>query len=138
MFVFRKWTVYRVASEVSRRLGVESVRWPRPHWALGDQVRRSSSSVVLNIAEGAGQPRGSNAKKRHYEIAMGSAYETAANVEEAAGLGLVPEALAAELMGQLEEVAAMLGGLLRSVRRQRMAHSRSAKPRASATTDSSR
>jgi len=70
--------VYRVALELhticcgllpSRALGV-----------LRDQLGRASLGVVLNIAEGAG--RGSAAdKRRFYEMARGSATESAAALE---------------------------------------------------------
>jgi four helix bundle protein len=47
---------------------------------LRDQLERASLSVVLNIAEGAG--RGSAAdKRRFYEMARGSATESAAALE---------------------------------------------------------
>ena len=54
---------------------------------LRDQLRRASSSVVLNVAEGFGSAsRG--VKRRHYEIARGSAMECVAIVDLASALGL--------------------------------------------------
>ncbi len=53
---------------------------PRGLGALRDQLERASFGVVLNIAEGAG--RGSAAdKRRFYEMARGSATESAAGLE---------------------------------------------------------
>jgi four helix bundle protein len=54
---------------------------------LRDQLRRASSSVVLNTAEGFGSvSRG--VKRRHYEIARGSAMECVAILDLAVALGL--------------------------------------------------
>ncbi len=53
---------------------------------LKDQLLRASSSVVLNIAEGFGSSsRG--VKRRHYEIARGSAVECIAVLDLASALG---------------------------------------------------
>jgi four helix bundle protein len=54
---------------------------------LRDQLRRSSSSVVLNTAEGFGS-RSRGVKRRHYEIARGSAMECVAILDLAVALGL--------------------------------------------------
>jgi four helix bundle protein len=52
-----------------------------------DQLRRASLSIVLNIAEGAGQR--SRAQKRHlYSIARGSAMESAAILDVLRGHGV--------------------------------------------------
>ena len=54
---------------------------------LRDQLRRASSSAVLNTAEGFGSvSRG--VKRRHYEIARGSAMECVAILDLAVALGL--------------------------------------------------
>ena len=50
---------------------------PRGRSHLADQFTRASTSIVLNIAEGAG--KGSKGDKRHYYLtARGSATESAA------------------------------------------------------------
>ena len=55
---------------------------------LKDQLLRASSSVVLNIAEGFGSSsRG--VKRRHYEIARGSAVECIGALDLAPALGVV-------------------------------------------------
>jgi len=52
-----------------------------------DQLRRAGLSIVLNIAEGAGQR--SRAQKRHlYSIARGSAMESAAILDVLRGHGI--------------------------------------------------
>ena len=53
------------------------------------QLRRSSMSIVLNIAEGSGS-RGGNRRAR-YENALGSARETLANLEAAEAAGYIDQ-----------------------------------------------
>jgi four helix bundle protein len=55
---------------------------------------RTEPGDPANIAEGAGCKPGSGMRRRSYEIARGSAYEVAAALDAAAGLGLTsPEEL---------------------------------------------
>ena len=44
---------------------------------LRDQLERASTSIILNIAEGAGR-RTTSDRRRHFVIAQGSTYECAA------------------------------------------------------------
>jgi four helix bundle protein len=70
--------VYRLALEFRGSLApLAKVRGIAP---LRDQLFRAADSVVLNIAEGAGRNSRSD-KQRHYEIAKGSATESAAALE---------------------------------------------------------
>ena len=71
---------------------------------LRSQGRRAASSVVLNIAEGAGLDRGAGI--RHFRIARGSCYEVLACYELATAFGEdVPldqiTALGARVVGML-------------------------------------
>jgi len=76
MFRFRHETldVYQLALEVSRE--IRSVSWPRGDGPLGDQARRASASVVLNIAEG--HSKGGAARRNAFRIARGEAAEVCA------------------------------------------------------------
>ena len=75
---------------------------------LRDQLRRASSSVVLNTAEGFGSAsRG--VKRRHYEIARGSAMECVAILDLASALGL--EAVPAQARALFTRAAMMLSKL---------------------------
>lgn len=53
---------------------------PKGHATLADQLRRSSLSVPLNIAEGTGKAS-VNDRSRFYHIARGSALECAAIID---------------------------------------------------------
>src|SRR5688572_10685895 len=84
-----------IAYQVAREVLVEVERLSRTWigWAeLGDQARRASLSVLLNVGEGASQvSRG--AKRRHYAIALASAGELAGALDGAVALGLAGRAL---------------------------------------------
>ena len=67
--------VYRVALELHQALAAALPR--RCTRELRDQLVRASTSIVLNIAEGAGRTSHPD-KQRFYEIAKGSATESAA------------------------------------------------------------
>jgi four helix bundle protein len=76
--------VYRVSLDACRSCAPIS---PALSANLRDQLLRASSSSVLNTAEGFGSAsRG--VKRRHYEIARGSAMECVAVLDLAVALGL--------------------------------------------------
>ena len=76
--------VYRVSLDACRACAPIA---PALSANLRDQLLRASSSAVSNIAEGFGSAsRG--VKRRHYEIARGSAMECVAILDLAVALGL--------------------------------------------------
>jgi four helix bundle protein len=89
---------YRLSVEVAR--WIAKARFPTEMRSLRDQALRSSQSIVLNIAEGAS--RRGQAGKNHFQIALGSAAETAAVLD------LVDIADAAAQQAKLRRVASML------------------------------
>ena len=58
-------------------LGVMALLPKRSSPTLRDQLERASTSIILNIAEGAGR-RTTPDRRRHFVIAQGSIYECAA------------------------------------------------------------
>lgn len=77
---------------------------------LKDQLLRASSSVVLNAAEGFGSSsRG--VKRRHYEIARGSAVECIAVLDLASALGFGAGTRGAAARTLFTRVAMMLSKL---------------------------
>jgi four helix bundle protein len=63
---------------------------PRGHSHLRDQLTRASTSIVLNLAEGAGKHSKAD-KRRYYLSARGSATESAALLDVLSRLGLLEE-----------------------------------------------
>jgi four helix bundle protein len=76
--------VYRVSLDACRACAPIA---PKLSANLRDQLLRASSSAILNTAEGFGS-RSRGVKRRHYEIARGSAMECVAILDLAVALGL--------------------------------------------------
>ena len=72
---------------------------------LARQLRRSSVSVVLNVAEGAGARDGR--RRMRYGDALGSALETQAGIEVAVAIGYLP-AMPAELARRFAHILGVL------------------------------
>ncbi len=72
---FEKLDVYKVAVELRTRVMRAIAK--RATKDLRDQFGRASSSVILNLAEGAGRWEAAD-KRRFYVMARGSAFEAAA------------------------------------------------------------
>jgi len=73
---------------------------------LADQIKRAASSVVLNLAEGQRSMKGNKAK--HYSIAHGSANEVFAALRTAEAWGWLGEGAAADALGKLDRLLALL------------------------------
>lgn len=68
--------VFEVAIELVEL--VASIRAPRGSAPALEQLKRSSASVALNIGEACGKAQGSRDRARYFDIARGSALESAA------------------------------------------------------------
>ena len=95
-----------LANEVCERL-------PRGRGYLADQLQRASTSVVLNLAEGAGEfsPRD---KARFYRLSRRSATECAAILDVCQRVKLVENELYDKGRGHLLRVVAMLVRMARA------------------------
>ncbi len=72
---------------------------------LGNQLRRASASVALNLQEGSGSVGG--VRNARYRTALGSARETGACLDVAEAFGYV-ESVDAGLLQELDQVRAIL------------------------------
>jgi four helix bundle protein len=88
-----------------------AAKTPRGHAALADQCRRASTSIALNIGEGAGE-FASLEKARFYRIARRSATESSTVVEVYRRLGFTDDERASEARRQLVEIVSMLVSMI--------------------------
>jgi four helix bundle protein len=111
-FAHHRLDAYQVALEAMTEVVALTRLIPRGHRSIADQMKRSSTSVVANIAEGANR-HSPGEKRQKYTIARAEAGETAAWLEILVGLGLATEAQVAPTAHRLDRVAAMLTRLIR-------------------------
>ena len=93
----------------ARQLAAVAYRHLPKNRALRDQVKRASLSVGANIAEGCTMSSRAM-RKKHYEIARGSAVETVALYELAEAIG--EDLPVAEIRDHGAAIAAMLTKIL--------------------------
>lgn len=110
-FAFEKLEVYTLARVLVRDIYLLQKRLPaEERFALGDQIRRSATSITSNIAEGSG--RNSPKEKIHFlEISFGSLAESFSQLQNAQDLGYISEADVEALRLQYNHVAALLSNL---------------------------
>lgn len=78
---------YEVTKELLTALAPLVVQIKREDNDLADQLRRAAQSVLLNLGEG--QRFNNGNKRRHYEIAQGSANEVRAALDAAVAWGWI-------------------------------------------------
>lgn len=84
-------------------------------YGLKDQLSRAAVSIASNIAEGA--ERDSKLEyKRFLHIAKGSAAELRTQIYIAQKIGYIPSEISRELVAETKEIAAMLHGLIKSLK----------------------
>lgn len=113
-FSFEGLEVYQAARVLVRDVYRLQQKFPKTEiYALGDQIRRSASSVTSNIAEGSG--RNSFKEKTHFiEIAYGSLMEAFSQLQIAQDLGYLTEQDIDTIRPSFVSVAKMLSGLKKS------------------------
>jgi len=111
MFSFENLSVYQKARKLVKEVYQIQKQFPaEERYALGDQIRRSITSVTSNIAEGSG--RDSFKDKAHFcVIAFGSLMEAFSQLQNAQDLGYISENVVEQLRPQFEEISKMLSGL---------------------------
>ena len=114
-FSFENLEVYKEARILVKGIYLLQNKFPKEEkYALGDQIRRSSTSITSNIAEGSG--RNSLKEKVHFiEIAFGSMTESFSQLQNAQDLGYIDEDEIDALRPSFNKVAAYLSGLKKSL-----------------------
>ena len=114
-FRYRKFNVYQDAKNLHKEIIFLVNEFPRQYQYLADQVKRSSLSIVLNIAEGSSKQSDKDFN-RFIAISLGSADEVVASFEVALDLKLVTTQQFQTLEQKLESISKQLGGLSKTLR----------------------
>ena len=106
-FSFRRLDVYKEAMQMVKEVSVLARSIPLDHRDLIWQIRRAARSVLLNIAEGAGEyaPR---EKARIYRIARRSGWETVAALDIAMEERFLEPKLLKPVLDRLHRIIGML------------------------------
>jgi four helix bundle protein len=111
VFDHEKLTVYQKSLQFIVWLQKILERIPKKY-SVNDQLDRSSTSIPLNIAEGNGKYSKKD-KCRHFDIARGSALESAGALDVLVKKGLLKEEEILEGKEMLFEIVSMLVGLIK-------------------------
>jgi four helix bundle protein len=113
---FRKLAVWQRSHQLALDVYARTASFPKEElYGLTSQLRRASTSVPANIAEGCGRGGGADLA-RFLEIAMGSASELEYHLLLARDLAMLPNEEYDALHGGAVEVKRMLTGLIGRVR----------------------
>ncbi len=109
MFRFREVKIYQDGIRFHSKIVAVTRSFPREFQYLTDQVRRSSLSVALNIAEGSAKSSDKDFN-RYVTIALGSINESMAACEIARRENLITDEQLGEIRADCEELSRQLGG----------------------------
>jgi four helix bundle protein len=115
MHNFRKLRIYKKAIDFAVEIYKVTKSFPKDErFGLTNQIRRSVTSISLNIAEGSGN-KSHKEFKRFIEIALRSTYEVMTCLEIAQRLDYCKREDIGNLMVEADEIAAMLVGFARQL-----------------------
>ncbi len=116
---FRDLLVWQKAHALTLTSYRTTAEFPKQEiYGLTSQIRRCSSSIAANIAEGRGK-RGNGEFQRFLHIATGSASELEYHFLLARDLGLVSQESYRKIEQSVVEVKRMLAGLIKKVEAER-------------------
>ncbi|MEZ5316657.1 MAG: four helix bundle protein [Vicinamibacterales bacterium] len=112
---FRDLLVWQLAMDLAVRVRrLAATLPPEERFELGREIRRSSTSIPSNIAEGFCR-HSRRAYRAHVTIALGSGGELATQLELVRRLGYLPESECAPVLADTETVSRLAQGLWRSL-----------------------
>ena len=113
---FHTLTIWQLSHQFTLEIYRVTAQYPKDElFALVSQMRRSSSSIPTNIAEGCG--RGTDADFAHFlQIALGSASEIEYQILLSADLNYISREEAAALTKDIIEIKKMLVSFITKVR----------------------
>lgn len=116
MHRFAKLDVYQKALKFTKKVYEFSNFLPKEEqFGLISQLRRATTSIVLNIAEGAGS--GFNPEfKRFLKMSLRSSYEVSSIFDIIKALNYGDPKILNDLRKDLDEISAMTAGLIKSLK----------------------
>lgn len=115
-FRFLKYQVYKDSKNLQKSLGFLFLKLESDkEFALLDQIKRASLSIVLNIAEGSSRYSRKDFK-RFLEIALGSLYETVASIDVCLDRAEITDLQMQELLNECANIGRQLSGLIRKLK----------------------
>ena len=113
---FRKLKVWEKGHKLTLEIYKATKAFPTDErFGLISQMRRSSSSVPTNIAEGCG--RGTNKSLSHFlDIAIGSACEVETQIYLSFDIGLIDESKKEKLSDEIEQIRRMIIGYQKTLK----------------------
>ncbi|MFH1389611.1 MAG: four helix bundle protein [Candidatus Margulisiibacteriota bacterium] len=115
---FEDFPVYKMSVQLAKEINSLSLNIKNISFNfLKDQARRASSSIVLNIAEGAGK-WGKKDKANYYRTSRGSCYECLAAIDLFEAYGLINTDKSTEIKDDLKEIANSLNALMSSIEKR--------------------
>ncbi|MFH1287673.1 MAG: four helix bundle protein [bacterium] len=115
MYSFEKLIVWQKAMDFCELIYRESRKFPKEEmFGLTSQLRRASTSISLNIAEGSA----SDSKrefKRFLKIALGSQYEVVTIIRLCYKFNFLVDENYKKINSDLEEIGRLLHGLINSL-----------------------
>lgn len=117
---YELFPVYRSALELSSQLSEMCGKINRREYIfIKDQLMRASSSIVLNIAEGAGKWT-KREKVHYYRISRSSAYESSAAIDLFVRYKLLDVRLAQQFKTKLYKIYCDLSNLIASIGKRKV------------------
>ena len=114
-FRFRKFKVYQDAKLLHRDVVRITNGFQKEHFYLVDQIRRSSLSIILNIAEGSSKQSDKDFN-RFISMSLGSVDETMAILEVSHDSGIINSSQLSKFESQLEDISNQLGAFSKTLR----------------------
>lgn len=115
-FRFLNWKVYQDLKQLFQDVIQLIPKLPQEFkYELGNQIIRSSFSVILNIAEGSGK-NSDKELNRHFDIAVGSVNETLAGLDVLRDNKIISETTFSKLLMQCENISRQLGGFYKHLK----------------------
>lgn len=113
MLDFKKLLVYQKHKKLNLEIFQFLKRNDQIDLFLQDQLKRASTSVLLNIAEGAGRLSAKD-KQRFYTISRGSVFEVSSILDIMKDLYFHESNIFGAYQKEIEEISNMLTGLIKS------------------------